>query len=117
MSNSTIKAPPGFGAAGNVLEQAAGWRAQGRRVGLATVVRTWGSSPRPVGSQLAVDETGAMVGSVSGGCVEGAVVDAARESMADGKPRLLEFSVSDEEAWEVGLACGGTIEVFVEVLE
>ncbi len=117
MSDSTITVPPTLGAADNVLEQAAAWRADGRKVGLATVVRTWGSSPRPVGSQLAVDESGAMVGSVSGGCVEGAVVDAARESMADGKVRLLEFSVSDEQAWEVGLACGGTIEVYVEALE
>ncbi|UCH73079.1 MAG: XdhC family protein [Rhodospirillales bacterium] len=100
-----------------ILEQAAAWRAAGRKVGLATVVRTWGSSPRPVGSQLAVDETGAMVGSVSGGCVEGAVVEEARAAMADGKPRMLEFSVSNEQAWEVGLACGGTVEIFVETLE
>lgn len=117
MKDTTIKTPAMTAAPDNVLEQAAAWRADGRRVGLATVVRTWGSSPRPIGSQLAVDEGGAMIGSVSGGCVEGAVVDAAREAMADGKPRLLEFSVSNEEAWEVGLACGGTIEVFVEALE
>jgi len=117
MSSTDIKSPPNIGASGNVLEQAAAWRAEGRKVGLATVVRTWGSSPRPVGSQLAVDEAGAMVGSVSGGCVEGAVVDEARSAMADGKTRVLEFSVSDEQAWEVGLACGGTIEIFVEPLE
>ncbi len=117
MTNTTIKTPPTTGALDNILEQAAAWRAEGRKVGLATVVRTWGSSPRPVGSQLAVDEAGAMAGSVSGGCVEGAVVDEARAAMADGKPRLLEFNVSNEEAWEVGLACGGTIEVFVETLE
>ena len=117
MSDTTIKAPPNTGAPDDVLEQAAAWRADGRKVGLATVVRTWGSSPRPVGSQLVVDEAGAMAGSVSGGCVEGAVVDEARAAMADGKPRLVEFSVSDEEAWEVGLACGGTIEIFVETLE
>lgn len=117
MSNGSIKSPPGLGRADNVLEQGASWRAEGRKVALATVVRTWGSSPRPVGSQLAVDEAGAMVGSVSGGCVEGAVVEEARAAIADGKTRMLEFSVSDEEAWEVGLACGGTIEVFVEPLE
>jgi xanthine/CO dehydrogenase XdhC/CoxF family maturation factor len=117
MKDDTIEAPPTIGALDDILEQAAAWRAEGRGVGLATVVRTWGSSPRPVGSQLAVDDAGAMVGSVSGGCVEGAVVDEARAAMADGKPRLLEFSVSNEEAWEVGLACGGTIEIFVETLE
>jgi xanthine/CO dehydrogenase XdhC/CoxF family maturation factor len=117
MTDTGIKTPPDTGAPDDVLEQAAAWRADGRRVGLATVVRTWGSSPRPVGSQLAVDENGAMVGSVSGGCVEGAVVEAARAAMAGGKPALLEFNVSDEEAWDVGLACGGTIEVFVETLE
>jgi len=117
MSDADIKPPADFGGVDDILERAASWRAAGRRVCLATVVRTWGSSPRPVGSQLAVDETGAMVGSVSGGCVEGAVVEEARAAMADGKTRTLEFSVSDEEAWEVGLACGGTIEVFVEPVE
>lgn len=117
MTQATIKTVPEVAETDNVLEQAAAWRAEGRQVGLATVVRTWGSSPRPVGSQLAVDDAGAMVGSVSGGCIEGAVVGEARKVMSDGKPRLLEFSVSNEEAWEVGLACGGTIEVFVERLE
>ena len=105
------------GTAEAILEQAAGWRAAGKGVALATVVGTWGSSPRPVGSQLAVDESGAMIGSVSGGCIEGAVVLEAIETIRDGKPRLLEFGVSDEQAWEVGLACGGTVQVFVEVLE
>ncbi len=117
MTDTTVTTPPGVETGEDILEQAAAWHAAGRKVGLATVVRTWGSSPRPIGSQLAVDEAGAMVGSVSGGCVEGAVVDAARAAMADGKTALLEFSVSDEQAWEVGLACGGTIEVFVERLE
>ena len=101
----------------DVLEQAAAWRREGRGVALATVVSTWGSAPRRPGSQLAIDGEGAMVGSVSGGCVEGAVVAEAREVIADGKPRLLEFGVSNDEAWEVGLACGGTIEVFVERLD
>ena len=101
----------------DILEQAAAWRAEERNVALATVVRTWGSSPRPVGSQLAVEDGGAMVGSVSGGCIEGAVIREAMEAMEDGKPRLLEFSVSNEQAWDVGLACGGTVHVFVERME
>ena len=105
------------GVGDDVLEQAAAWRQAGRGVALATVVSTWGSAPRRPGSQLAVDSDGAMVGSVSGGCVEGAVVAEAREVIGDGKPRLLEFGVTNDEAWEVGLACGGTIEVFVERLE
>lgn len=90
------------------------WRAQGRGVALATVVRTWGSSPRPEGSHLAVGPGGTFVGSVSGGCIEGAVIGEAKEVIADGRPRLLEFGVSDEQAWEVGLACGGRVQVYVE---
>ena len=105
---------PSFDDRDQILAQLARWRAEGRAAALATVVATWGSAPRPVGSQLAVDADGAMVGSVSGGCVEGAVVAEARDAMADGKPRLLTFGVSDAEAWQVGLACGGTIQVFVE---
>lgn len=100
-----------------VLRQASAWRAEGRKAALATVVATWGSSPRPIGSQLAIDETGSMLGSVSGGCIEGAVVTEALEVMEEGRPRLLEFGVSDENAWEVGLACGGSVQVFVEVLD
>jgi xanthine/CO dehydrogenase XdhC/CoxF family maturation factor len=101
----------------NVLEAAADWLAVGKGVALATVVTTWGSSPRPAGSQLAVDDAGAMVGSVSGGCIEGAVVTEAIGAIEDGKPRLLDFGVSDEQAWEVGLACGGKVQVFVEKME
>lgn len=101
----------------DVLEQAARWLADGRQVALATVVATWGSSPRPVGSQLALDDQGSMVGSVSGGCIEGAVVLEAREVISKGKPRVLEYGVTNEQAWEVGLACGGKVEVFVERLE
>ena len=97
-----------------ILEQAARWRGEGRGVALATVVKTWGSSPRPAGAKLAVADTGAFVGSVSGGCVEGAVVTEALDVIRDGKPRLLKFGVSDDQAWEVGLACGGRIEIFVE---
>jgi xanthine/CO dehydrogenase XdhC/CoxF family maturation factor len=100
-----------------IMEQAARWREAGKGVALATVVNTWGSSPRPIGSKLAVDSEGAFVGSVSGGCVEGAVVEEALAAISDGRPRLVDFGVSDEQAWEVGLACGGKIEIFVERVE
>lgn len=96
------------------LAQLDQWITEGRDAALATVVSTWGSSPRPVGSHLAVSDKGEFVGSVSGGCIEGAVVEAAREAIKTSKPRLLEFGVSNEMAWEVGLACGGRIEVWVE---
>ncbi len=101
----------------DVLTQAAAWRDDGRQVALATVVATWGSSPRPVGSQLAVDQDGNMIGSVSGGCIEGAVMHESGSVMEDGTPELLEYGVTDEMAWEVGLACGGTVKVFVERIE
>src|SRR4051812_40688486 len=100
-----------------ILDQAASWRAAGKQVALATVVTTWGSSPRPVGSKLAVEQDGRFVGSVSGGCIEGAVVEEALAAMKDGKPRLLDFGVTNELAWEVGLACGGKVQVFVERLD
>ncbi len=100
----------------DVLSEAAAWRKSGKGVALATVVTTWGSSPRPVGSQLAVDDKGKFVGSVSGGCIEGAVIKEALEAIADGKSRLLDFGVSNEQAWEVGLACGGKVQVYVEKL-
>lgn len=101
----------------DILRTAAKWRGQGRRVALATVVTTWGSSPRPVGSQLVVDEAGKFLGSVSGGCIEGAVIKEAKAAMSDGRSRLLSFGVTNEQAWEVGLACGGKVEVFVEAVE
>jgi xanthine/CO dehydrogenase XdhC/CoxF family maturation factor len=101
----------------NIVEQTAALKAEGKRVALATVVSTWGSSPRPVGSQRVVDETGAMQGSVSGGCIEGAVVHEAMKVMEDGEPRLLSFGVTDDQAWEVGLACGGKVQVYVEAVE
>ena len=97
-----------------LFQQISHWRADGKGVALGTVVRTWGSSPRPEGSHLAVAEGGAFVGSVSGGCIEGAVISEAKAVIADGAPRLLEFGVSDEQAWEVGLACGGRVQVYVE---
>lgn len=98
----------------DILGQVASWRQAGKACAVATVVETWGSAPRPAGSQLGVDEAGNMIGSVSGGCVEGAVVQEAMDAMQDGKPRLLEFGVSDNDAWAVGLACGGKIRIFVE---
>lgn len=100
-----------------VLSEALKWHDEGKRVAIATVVTTWGSSPRPVGAKLAVEEGGAFVGSVSGGCIEGAVVTEALATIADGEPRLLDFGVTNEQAWEVGLACGGKVQVFVERLE
>jgi xanthine dehydrogenase accessory factor len=100
----------------DILETARGWRAEGERVALATVVETWGSSPRPAGSRLAVTATGRLAGSVSGGCIEGAVADVAKQVMESGTPQLLDFGITDERAWEVGLACGGKLKVFVEPL-
>jgi xanthine/CO dehydrogenase XdhC/CoxF family maturation factor len=98
------------------LETAELWAAAGRAVAIATVVETWGSAPRPVGSQLVVDGEGNFEGSVSGGCVEGAVVEEAGEVIASGAPKMLEFGVADETAWRVGLSCGGRIRVYVEPL-
>ncbi|HEV2650653.1 MAG TPA: XdhC family protein [Rhizomicrobium sp.] len=98
----------------DALDAAAAWLDEGRKVALGTVVKTWGSAPRQAGSQIAVRDDGAFVGSVSGGCIEGAVIAEALTAMDDGKVRTLEFGVSDETAWSVGLACGGRIEIFVE---
>jgi xanthine/CO dehydrogenase XdhC/CoxF family maturation factor len=97
-----------------ILKEAEAWRRAGRGVALATVVETWGSAPRPVGSHLVIDEEGNFLGSVSGGCVEGAVITDAVDVIADGQPRTLEFGVADETAWRVGLSCGGRIKVYVE---
>ena len=96
------------------LRQLTQWIEDGAKTALATVVATWGSSPRPVGSHMVVREGGDFVGSVSGGCIEGAVVYAALEAIRTGRPKLLEFGVSNEAAWEVGLACGGRVQVYVE---
>lgn len=90
------------------------WHRAGRGVAIARVVETWGSAPRPAGSMLVIDAEGAMEGSVSGGCVEGAVIVEAIEAISDGKPRMLDFGVSDDEAFAVGLACGGRIRVLVD---
>ena len=90
------------------------WMRQGKEVVVATVISTWGSAPRPTGSHLVIDEDGNFEGSVSGGCVEGAVVSEAMEILQSGEPKILEFGVADETAWEVGLSCGGNIRVYVE---
>jgi xanthine/CO dehydrogenase XdhC/CoxF family maturation factor len=98
----------------DILKAAEDWRKSGKGVALATVVETWGSAPRPIGSNLVIDEDGNFLGSVSGGCVEGAVVTEAMDVIGDGRARMLEFGVADETAWQVGLSCGGRIKVYVE---
>lgn len=98
----------------DLLKQAETWKRNGRGVAIATVVETWGSAPRPVGSHLVIDEDGHFMGSVSGGCVEGAVVTEALDVIESGKAKMLEFGVADETAWKVGLSCGGRISVYVE---
>jgi xanthine/CO dehydrogenase XdhC/CoxF family maturation factor len=100
-----------------VLSTALDWISAGRRVALATVVETCGSSPRPVGSNLVIADDGSFEGSVSGGCVESAVVSAAQDVISGGESVLMEFGYSDADAWEVGLACGGQIQVFLERIE
>lgn len=101
----------------DILKSAEDWRRDGRSVALATVVETWGSAPRPVGSNLVIDGEGNFLGSVSGGCVEGAVVTEALDVIASGQPKILEFGVADETAWQAGLSCGGTIRVYVEKVD
>ena len=101
----------------DVLNEARAWREDGRDVAIATVIGTWGSSPRPVGSHLAIDSGHNFVGSVSGGCIEGAVIHEAQEVIETGKPKILEYGVTNELAWEVGLACGGQVHVYVEKLD
>lgn len=100
----------------DALTAAEVWLGEGRKVALATVIETWGSAPRPVGSQLVIDSDGNFLGSVSGGCVEGAVITEAQDVIAENQPRILEFGVADETAWRVGLSCGGRIRVYVERL-
>ena len=101
----------------DILKAAEDWKKAGRGVAVATVVETWGSAPRPVGSNLVIDDQGNFLGSVSGGCVEGDVITEALDVIGDGKARMLEFGVADETAWKVGLSCGGKIRVFVEKVE
>jgi xanthine/CO dehydrogenase XdhC/CoxF family maturation factor len=101
----------------DILAKAEAWRESGKGVAIATVMETWGSAPRPVGSSLVIDEDGNFLGSVSGGCVEGAVVAEAIDVIGSGKPKVLEFGVADDTAWKVGLSCGGTIKVYVDRLD
>jgi xanthine/CO dehydrogenase XdhC/CoxF family maturation factor len=101
-------------AARDELDIAEEWVKEGREVAIATVVETWGSAPRQVGSHLVIDEEGNFEGSVSGGCVEGEVISQAVDVISTGEPRMLEFGVADETAWRVGLSCGGRIRVYVE---
>jgi xanthine/CO dehydrogenase XdhC/CoxF family maturation factor len=96
------------------LDVAETWMKAGREVAVATVIDTWGSAPRPAGSHLVIDGDGNFEGSVSGGCVEGAVIAEAMDVIASGEPKMLEFGVADETAWRVGLSCGGRIRVYVE---
>jgi xanthine/CO dehydrogenase XdhC/CoxF family maturation factor len=98
----------------DILEYVDEWTNEGEQVAVATVVAASGSTPRPVGAKLVVTKSGKMQGSVSGGCVEGAVFQTAMEVMDSGIPQLVSFGISDEMGWEVGLSCGGEIEVFVE---
>ena len=104
-----MRAPDPF-----VLSKALDWLAEGRGVAVATVIQTWGSAPQPVGSQLLIDDAGNFLGSVSGGCVEAEIITEAAEIIATGQPRALEYGVEDDKAWSVGLACGGSIRIFVE---
>ena len=104
-------------ASDDVLATAEDWKREGREVAIATVVETWGSAPRPVGSHLIIDDKQNFLGSVSGGCVEGEVIAAASEVIESGVPKLLEFGVADETAWRVGLSCGGNIRVYVEKVD
>jgi xanthine/CO dehydrogenase XdhC/CoxF family maturation factor len=105
--------PKGLANETELLATAEAWRRAGRGVALATVIETWGSAPRPVGSHLVIDDEGNFLGSVSGGCVEGAVVTEALDVIASGTPKVLEFGVADETAWRAGLSCGGRIAVHV----
>ncbi|HET8811549.1 MAG TPA: XdhC family protein [Gaiella sp.] len=100
-----------------ILPEVEAWRDAGEKVVVATVVATRRSAPRPIGTSLAVSESGKMCGSVSGGCVESDVFDNAMSVMQDGQPRLLHYGITDEMAWDVGLPCGGEIDVFVEAVE
>jgi len=100
----------------DILEQILNWHGEGQAVALATVVQTWGSAPRPVGSQMGINASGAFVGSVSGGCVEGAVIEEALDVLQTGKMRQLEYGVTNEQAWDLGLPCGGTINIMIIIV-
>ena len=100
-----------------IIDDVRRWRENGEQVVVATVIATRRSAPRPVGTSLAISESGQMCGSVSGGCVESDVYENAREVFETGKPKLLSYGIADEEAWSVGLPCGGEIDVYVEKVE
>ncbi len=100
-----------------LIEEIEDWKSQGHRAALATVVKVWGSAPRPLGSKMAIRDDGRMAGSVSGGCVEAAVCQEAESVLDTGEARLVGYGVEDEEAWSLGLSCGGEIEVFIERLD
>jgi xanthine dehydrogenase accessory factor len=101
----------------DILKDVDQWVKEGEAVALATVIHTWGSAPRRVGAKMALTKSGKIAGSVSGGCVESAVFEAGVQALGSGQPQLLKFGVADETAWQVGLACGGKIEVFVQALD
>ncbi len=101
----------------DILEELDTWRADGEQVALATVVRTSGSTPRPKGAKMAMTPSGKIAGSVSGGCLEGAVYEEAMEILRTGQPRLIHYGISDDMAFDVGLSCGGEVDVFIEVLD
>src|SRR6266545_6226916 len=101
----------------DILSDLDSWRSDDKSIALATVIQTWGSSPRREGAKMALTPDGKITGSVSGGCVEGAVFDTGVEVLKSNRPQLLHFGVADETAWEVGLACGGSIDIFVQPLD
>jgi xanthine/CO dehydrogenase XdhC/CoxF family maturation factor len=101
----------------DIIEQIDAWREQGEEIALATVISAGGSTPRPIGAKMIVSRSGKMHGSVSGGCVEGAVIETAMQVLDSKTPQLVHYGISDEMAWDVGLSCGGEIEVFIEPLE
>ena len=101
----------------DILTPTSIWLKQKRRIALATVISTWGSSPRPVGGQMAIDQNGEIIGSVSGGCIEGAVISEGIASIKDGKSRIKDYGISNDMAWEVGLACGGELKVLIQPLD
>ncbi len=100
----------------DILTPTSVWLKQRRQIALATVISTWGSSPRPVGGQMAIDKNGEIIGSVSGGCIEGAVISEALNSIKDGKTRIRDYGISNDMAWEVGLACGGELKILIQPL-
>ena len=101
----------------DILTPTSIWLKQNRKIALATVISTWGSSPRPVGGQMAIDQNGEIIGSVSGGCIEGAVISEGIASIKDGKSRIKDYGISNDMAWEVGLACGGELKVLIQPLD